>query len=166
VIGTKHEDLRGQCRAGQRHVRACRRKRMTLSWSPRHIPGARPWPPRWPWRKREGRSGTDLLRAVVLGYDLLLPFSHGTRTGPRARHAPQRGGRRRDVFPGTGAAASLARLDEKWHALCALLCRATSIRPVELDFGQRATWKKRSTFRAWGARKRRDRRQTMVQAGF
>ena len=68
--------------------------------------------------EREGRSGTDLLRAVTLGYDLCCRFLMAL--GPdlvRATHRSAEG--TGATFGAAGAAASLARLDETGmrHAL-------------------------------------------------
>lgn len=68
--------------------------------------------------EREGRSGTELLRAVTLGYDLCCRFLHAL--GPqqvRAAHRSCQGVS--STLGSVAAAASLARLDEKGmrHAL-------------------------------------------------
>jgi 2-methylcitrate dehydratase PrpD len=68
--------------------------------------------------EREGRSGIDLLRAVVLGYDLCCRFL--MTLGPdhvRATHRSAEG--TSATFGAVGAAASLARFDERRmrHAL-------------------------------------------------
>jgi 2-methylcitrate dehydratase PrpD len=68
--------------------------------------------------EREGRSGTELLRAVTLGYDLCCRFL--LALGPdlvRATHRSAEG--TSATFGSAAAAASLARLDEKGmrHAL-------------------------------------------------
>ena len=47
--------------------------------------------------EREGRSGTELLRARHAWLRSLLPLSHGAGTGPGSRHAPQRRGHERHV---------------------------------------------------------------------
>jgi 2-methylcitrate dehydratase PrpD len=62
--------------------------------------------------EREGRSGTELLRAVTLGYDLCCRFL--LALGPdlvRATHRSAEG--TSATFGSAAAAASLARLDEK-----------------------------------------------------
>ncbi len=62
--------------------------------------------------EREGRSGTELLKAVTLGYDLCCRFL--LALGPdlvRATHRSAEG--TSSTFGGAAAAASLARLDEK-----------------------------------------------------
>jgi 2-methylcitrate dehydratase PrpD len=62
--------------------------------------------------EREGRSGTELLRAVALGYDLCCRFL--LALGPdhvRATHRSAEG--TSATFGAAGAAASMARLDEK-----------------------------------------------------
>ena len=62
--------------------------------------------------EREGRSGTELLRAVTLGYDLCCRFL--LALGPdlvRATHRSAEG--TSATFGSVAAAASLARLDEK-----------------------------------------------------
>ncbi|MBI2349398.1 MAG: MmgE/PrpD family protein [Deltaproteobacteria bacterium] len=62
--------------------------------------------------EREGRSGTELLRAVTLGYDLCCRFL--LALGPdlvRATHRSAEGVS--STFGSAAAAASLARLDEK-----------------------------------------------------
>jgi 2-methylcitrate dehydratase PrpD len=62
--------------------------------------------------EREGRSGTDLLRAVVLGYDLCCRFL--LTLGPdhvRGTHRSAEG--TSATFGAVGAAAALARFDEK-----------------------------------------------------
>jgi 2-methylcitrate dehydratase PrpD len=62
--------------------------------------------------EREGRSGTELLRAVVLGYDLCCRFLMAL--GPdhvRATHRSAEG--TSATFGAVGAAASLARLNEE-----------------------------------------------------
>jgi 2-methylcitrate dehydratase PrpD len=68
--------------------------------------------------EREGRSGTDVIRGVVLGYDLCCRFL--MTLGPdhvRGTHRSAEG--TSATFGAVGAAASLARLDEKGmrHAL-------------------------------------------------
>ena len=68
--------------------------------------------------EREGRSGTDVIRAVALGYDLCCRFL--MTLGPdhvRGTHRSAEG--TSATFGAVGAAASLARLDEKGmrHAL-------------------------------------------------
>ena len=68
--------------------------------------------PRWRWPKRIGRSGTEFLRAVVLGYDVCCRFLMAL--GPdhvRATHRSAEG--TSATFGATAAAASLARLDER-----------------------------------------------------
>jgi len=68
--------------------------------------------------EREGRSGTELLRAVTLGYDLCCRFLHVL--GPQRVRAAHRGCQGVSSTLGSvAAAASLARLDEKGmrHAL-------------------------------------------------
>ena len=47
--------------------------------------------------EREGRSGIGAAQGRHAWLRSLLPLSHGARTGPRARHAPQRGGHERHV---------------------------------------------------------------------
>jgi 2-methylcitrate dehydratase PrpD len=62
--------------------------------------------------ERDGRSGTELLRAVTLGYDLCCRFLMAV--GPdrvRATHRSAEG--TSATFGGVAAAASLARLDER-----------------------------------------------------
>ena len=62
--------------------------------------------------EREGRSGTDLLRAVVLGYDLCARFllALGGQEIVRGTHRSAEGVGA--TFSALGAATSLARLDE------------------------------------------------------
>lgn len=61
--------------------------------------------------EREGRSGTDLLRAVVLGYDVCCRFlmALGPDLVRGTHHSAEGFGA---TFSAVGAAASLARLDE------------------------------------------------------
>jgi 2-methylcitrate dehydratase PrpD len=81
-------------------------------------PGSAVVPSALAMAEREGRSGTDLIRAVVLGYDLCCRFL--MTLGPdhvRATHRSAEG--TSATFGAAAAAASLARLDEKGmrHAL-------------------------------------------------
>ena len=75
-------------------------------------PGSAVVPAALAMAEREGRSGTDLIRAVGLGYDLCCRFL--MTLGPdhvRATHRSAEG--TSATFGAVGAAASLARLDEK-----------------------------------------------------
>ena len=75
-------------------------------------PGSAVVPAALAMAEREGRSGTELIRAVVLGYDLCCRFLMAL--GPdhvRATHRSAEG--TSATFGAVGAAASLARLDEK-----------------------------------------------------
>ena len=75
-------------------------------------PGSAVVPAALAMAEREGRSGTDLIHAVVLGYDLCCRFL--MTLGPdhvRATHRSAEG--TSATFGAVGAAASLARLDEK-----------------------------------------------------
>src|SRR6185503_2372926 len=81
-------------------------------------PGCSAVPAAFAMAEREDRSGMDLLRAVTLGYDLCCRFLMAL--GPdhvRATHRSAEGVS--STFSAVGAAASLARLDEKGmrHAL-------------------------------------------------
>ncbi|HZM96908.1 MAG TPA: MmgE/PrpD family protein [Vicinamibacterales bacterium] len=74
-------------------------------------PGSAVVPAALAMAEREGRSGTELMRAVVLGYDLCCRFL--MTLGPdhvRATHRSAEG--TSATFGAVGAAASLARLDE------------------------------------------------------
>ena len=62
--------------------------------------------------EREGRSGTELLRAVALGYDLCCRWLLALGPEPRARHASQRRGRELDDGRSGGGGVD-GRLDEK-----------------------------------------------------
>jgi 2-methylcitrate dehydratase PrpD len=75
-------------------------------------PGSAVVPAALAMAEREGRSGTELIQAVVLGYDLCCRFL--MTLGPdhvRATHRSAEG--TSATFGAVGAAASLARLDEK-----------------------------------------------------
>jgi len=75
-------------------------------------PGSAVVPAALAMAEREGRSGTELLRAVTLGYDLCCRFL--LALGPdlvRASHRSAEG--TSSTMGSVGAAASLARLDEK-----------------------------------------------------
>jgi 2-methylcitrate dehydratase PrpD len=75
-------------------------------------PGSAVVPAAFAMAEREGRSGTELIRAVALGYDLCCRFL--MTLGPdhvRATHRSAEG--TSSTFGAVGAAASLARLDEK-----------------------------------------------------
>jgi len=75
-------------------------------------PGSAVVPAALAMAEREGRSGTDVIRAVALGYDLCCRFL--MTLGPdhvRATHRSAEG--TSSTFGAVGAAASLARLDEK-----------------------------------------------------
>src|SRR6185436_4720413 len=75
-------------------------------------PGSAVVPAALAMAEREGRSGTDLIHAVVLGYDLCCRFL--MTLGPdhvRATHRSAEG--TSATFGAVAAAASLARLDEK-----------------------------------------------------
>jgi 2-methylcitrate dehydratase PrpD len=75
-------------------------------------PGSAVVPAALAMAEREGRSGVELIRAVVLGYDLCCRFL--LTLGPdhvRATHRSAEG--TSATFGAVGAAASLARLDEK-----------------------------------------------------
>ena len=75
-------------------------------------PGSAVVPAALAMAEREGRSGADLIRAVALGYDLCCRFL--MTLGPdhvRATHRSAEG--TSATFGAVGAAASLARLDEK-----------------------------------------------------
>jgi 2-methylcitrate dehydratase PrpD len=75
-------------------------------------PGSAVVPAALAMAEKEGRSGPELLRAVVLGYDLCCRFLMAL--GPdhvRATHRSAEG--TSATFGAVGAAASLARLDEK-----------------------------------------------------
>jgi 2-methylcitrate dehydratase PrpD len=75
-------------------------------------PGSAVVPAALAMAEREGRSGAELIRAVVLGYDLCCRFL--MTLGPdhvRATHRSAEG--TSATFGAVGAAASLARLDEK-----------------------------------------------------
>jgi 2-methylcitrate dehydratase PrpD len=81
-------------------------------------PGSAVVPAALAMAEREGGSGSDVIRAVVLGYDLCCRFLMAL--GPdhvRATHRSAEG--TSATFGAVGAAASLARLDEKGmrHAL-------------------------------------------------
>ena len=81
-------------------------------------PGSAVVPAALAMAEREGRTGTELIRAVVLGYDLCCRFL--MTLGPdhvRATHRSAEG--TSATFGAAAAAASLARLDEKGmrHAL-------------------------------------------------
>jgi 2-methylcitrate dehydratase PrpD len=74
-------------------------------------PGCAVVPAAWAMAEREGRSGTELLRAVVLGYDVCCRFLMAL--GPdlmRAMHRSVEG--LSSTMGATAAAASMARLDE------------------------------------------------------
>jgi 2-methylcitrate dehydratase PrpD len=74
-------------------------------------PGCSTVPAAFAMAERDGRSGTELLRAVVLGYDLCCRFLMAL--GPdhvRGTHRSAEG--TSSTFGSLGAAASLARLDE------------------------------------------------------
>ena len=75
-------------------------------------PGCAVVPGAFAMAEREGRSGAELISAVVLGYDLCCRFLMAL--GPdhvRATHRSAEG--TSSTFGSVGAAASLARLDEK-----------------------------------------------------
>lgn len=75
-------------------------------------PGCAVVPAAFAVAERDGRSGTELLRAVALGYDLCCRFLMAL--GPdhvRATHRSAEG--TSATFGAVGAAASLARLDEQ-----------------------------------------------------
>jgi 2-methylcitrate dehydratase PrpD len=75
-------------------------------------PGSAVVPAALAMAEREGRSGTELLKAVTLGYDLCCRFL--LALGPdlvRASHRSAEG--TSSTMGSVGAAASLARLDEK-----------------------------------------------------
>jgi 2-methylcitrate dehydratase PrpD len=75
-------------------------------------PGSAVVPAALAMAEREGRTGTELIRAVALGYDLCCRFL--ITLGPdhvRATHRSAEG--TSSTFGAVGAAASLARLDEK-----------------------------------------------------
>ncbi len=75
-------------------------------------PGSAVVPAAFAMAEREGRTGTELIRAVALGYDLCCRFL--MTLGPdhvRATHRSAEG--TSSTFGAVGAAASLARLDEK-----------------------------------------------------
>jgi 2-methylcitrate dehydratase PrpD len=75
-------------------------------------PGSAVVPAALAMAEREGRSGIEVIRAVVLGYDLCCRFL--MTLGPdhvRATHRSAEG--TSATFGAVGAAASLARLDEK-----------------------------------------------------
>jgi 2-methylcitrate dehydratase PrpD len=75
-------------------------------------PGSAVVPAALAMAEREGRSGAELIRAVVLGYDLCCRFL--MTLGPdhvRATHRSAEG--TSATFGAVGTAASLARLDEK-----------------------------------------------------
>ena len=75
-------------------------------------PGSAVVPAALAMAEREGRSGTEVIRAVALGYDLCCRFL--MTLGPdhvRATHRSAEG--TSSTFGAVGAAASLARLDEK-----------------------------------------------------
>jgi len=75
-------------------------------------PGSAVVPAALAMAEREGRSGTELIRAVVLGYDLCCRLL--MTLGPdhvRATHRSAEG--TSATFGAVGSAASLARLDEK-----------------------------------------------------
>ena len=75
-------------------------------------PGCAVVPAAFATAEREGRSGTEVLRAVVLGYDLCCRFLMAL--GPdhvRGTHRSAEG--TSATFGALGAAASLARLDER-----------------------------------------------------
>ena len=81
-------------------------------------PGSHVVPAALAMAEREGRSGTELLNAVTLGYDLCCRFLFAL--GPdlvRGSHRSAEG--TSSTFGAVGAAAALARLDEKGmrHAL-------------------------------------------------
>ena len=96
VLTTEHQDLRGQRRAGQRDVRPRRRNGRLRAGNQ----GASRL------RRRSRRAGHGGARGPIgdgaaqgrhARLRSLLPLSHGARTGPRARDAPQRGGHQRHV---------------------------------------------------------------------
>jgi len=82
------------------------------------LPGCSVVPAALAMAEREGRSGTELLRAVTLGYDLCCRFLRAL--GPQQVRAAHRSCQGVSSTVGSvAAAASLARLDEKGmrHAL-------------------------------------------------
>ena len=97
--------------------------------------------------EREDRSGTELLRAVTLGYDLCCRFLLALGAGSGARHPSQRRGRQRHVRErgGRGLAGAPRRTRD---ALRALVRRPAGLRRVELGTRYRA--------RREGLRLRRD----------
>ena len=111
VAHDRHQDFGRQRRAGQRHVRPCRRDRRFraghkgASRLRRRARGARDGRARGPIGNGTAQRRHARLRP-------LLPLSPGARPGSRARDAPQRRGHERHVRR-VAAAASLARLDEK-----------------------------------------------------
>ena len=75
-------------------------------------PGSAVVPAALAMAEKERRSGTEFLRAVVLGYDVCCRFLMALGPDHVQGHAPQRRRHQRHVRC-DGAAASLARLDER-----------------------------------------------------
>ena len=97
--------------------------------------------------EREGSSGEELLRAVVLGYDLCCRFI--LALGPDL----MRGGHRSaegtsSTMGSTAAAASLAKLDQTGMRY-ALSYAAHRSRVSGAGFGTWSMWRRPSTSRAW-----------------
>jgi 2-methylcitrate dehydratase PrpD len=113
--------------------------------------------------EREGRSGMDLLRAVVLGYDLCCRFLMAL--GPdhvRGTHRSAEGVGA--TFSATGAAASLARLDENGMRY-ALSYAAQQVSGLWSWTSDNEHVEKAFDFSGMGARNGVT-AATMVQAGF
>ncbi len=116
-------------------------------------PGSAVVPAAFAMAEREGRSGTELIRAVALGYDLCCRFL--MTLGPdhvRATHRSAEG--TSATFGAVGAAASLARLDEKGMRYRALVRRAAGLRALELD-ARRGSRREGVRLRRHGRAKRR-----------
>ena len=127
-------------------------------------PGSAVVPAALAMAERERRSGTELLRAVTLGYDVCCRFLMAL--GPdhvRATHRSAEGTSATFGAVARGGVAGAARRAR--HALRPVLCRAAGVRPLELDRATRTTSRRRSTSPGMGARNGVT-AATMVQSGF
>jgi 2-methylcitrate dehydratase PrpD len=97
--------------------------------------------------EKEGRSGTEFLRAVALGYDLCCRLLMAL--GPdhvRGTHRSAEG--TSSTFAAVGAAASMARLDEQ-EMRFALSYAAQQVSVFGAGSGTKTTSKKLSILPGW-----------------